>query len=38
MIDVMQMAEDMESLDSLHALCSLMQTIRKRLLRAVTPF
>lgn len=28
MIDVLTMAEDMESLDSLHALCSLMQTIR----------
>lgn len=29
MIDVMHVAEDVETLDSLHALCTLMQTIRK---------
>lgn len=29
MIDVMSQAEDLESLDNLHALCTLMQTIRK---------
>lgn len=29
MIDVMNQAEDLESLDNLHALCTLMQTIRE---------
>lgn len=29
MIEVMNVAEDQESLDNLHALCSLMQTIRE---------
>ena len=28
MIDVMTQAEDLESLENLHALCMLMQTIR----------
>jgi hypothetical protein len=29
MVEVFHTAEDLESLDNLHALCSLMQTIRK---------
>ena len=29
MIEVMNVAEDQESIENLHALCSLMQTIRK---------
>jgi protein phosphatase 4 regulatory subunit 3 len=37
MIDVMQQAEDLEALDNLHALCSLMQTICKPRVTFLTP-
>ena len=36
LVDVFKQAEDLESLDNLHALCSCMQTIREFLSRLAT--
>lgn len=35
LINVLNQAEDLESINDLHALCSLMQTIRESLVHAV---